>query len=282
MDNLYSRSLAKAKWVLKKKQKYLYGIAPFLSKNYQGLLDLEDKHCGEKAVVIGMGPSLRRDDLNRLQGFTSFACNKIYLAFEETKWRPDYYSINDVLVAENNLERIINSDFGSGMMLHSEIVKHELSKQQGARFYGYRGSLQNLPNHVTRFSKNIADGIRAGGYSICIDQLQLAFHMGFEAVYLLGVDFSIDVKAQSIEGDSKSGKVLKSEGEQNHFHPDYRKPGETWTVPMMKEQQEAFEICAQVYRNAGRKLYNASRMTCLNVVERTEFDHVFRPKDAIK
>jgi hypothetical protein len=56
--------------------------------------------------VIGNGPSLRPEDLDRLGSEITFASNKIYLVFDQIAWRPSYYSVCDPLVAQNNRETI--------------------------------------------------------------------------------------------------------------------------------------------------------------------------------
>jgi len=250
------------------------GIYP--TQRRRSLHALNGAFSGQKAVVIGMGPSLLRSDLDLLDGFASFACNKIYLAFDETRWRPDFYSINDVLVARNNKGAILSADFSKTKVLHSVIVKEELKAQKDTLIYDYCGGLRGITEFGEKsFSPDLSVGIRSGGASICVDQLQLAFMMGFQEVYLIGIDFSFDTASSATAGKSASGEVLKSSGEVNHFHKDYRKPGETWTVPLLDEQREAFDICRRVFEASGRKLYNASRETKLDVIERVHFEDIF-------
>ncbi len=277
MNQMRERIRNRRAWFLKKIQKRLAASGVYLTSNRKALHALNGRFSGEKAVIIGMGPSLRQEDLELLKGFKSFACNKIFLAFENTKWRPDFYSVNDVLVAQNNKREILNADFGKTQILHSSIVKDELSSHGNALIYDYCGRLKSIDHFdESSFSPDLSVGICSGGSSICVDQIQLAYQMGFQEVYLIGIDFSFDVSSSSKVGESKSGEVLQSNGEVNHFHKDYRKPGETWTVPLLEEQREAFEICRLVFEASGRKLYNASRESRLDVLERIEFDDVFK------
>ncbi|MDQ8193294.1 DUF115 domain-containing protein [Coraliomargarita sp. SDUM461004] len=249
-----------------------------ISPNFKHLKALDSKHLGQKAVIIGMGPSLQLTDVEILKDVTTFACNKIYLCFPETNWRPDYYSVNDVHVARNNQEEILNADFGKNCQtLHSCIVANELGSHQNPIIYHYFRNFKHLQAQPKPgFTKSLQMGIRSGGCSICIDQIQLAYLMGFSEVYLIGIDFSFDVKPQTITEESESGKVLKSAGEQNHFHKNYRKPGEKWTVPKLEEQRQAFAQCRTIFEASGRKLLNASRHTKLDVLEQVEFDQIFK------
>jgi hypothetical protein len=60
--------------------------------------------------VIGNGRSLKVEDLGRVRDEITFASNKGNLAFDETSWRPTYYSVSDVLVAQNNAPAINSLD----------------------------------------------------------------------------------------------------------------------------------------------------------------------------
>ncbi|WPJ94698.1 6-hydroxymethylpterin diphosphokinase MptE-like protein [Coraliomargarita algicola] len=271
--------------ILQRKTQYLRKISGLvavntlpLSRNLQRLKLLDNHHQGQKAVIIGMGPSLQTADLERLRNFTTFACNKIYLCFPETNWRPDYYSVNDVHVARNNQEEILNADFGKNCQtLHSCIVANELGSHQNPIVYHYFRNFKHLQAQPKPgFTKSLQMGIRSGGCSICIDQIQLAYLMGFTEVYLIGIDFSFDVKPQTITEESESGKVLKAAGEQNHFHKNYRKPGEKWTVPKLEEQRQAFAQCRSIFEASGRKLLNASRHSQLDALEQVDFDQIFK------
>ena len=77
-----------------------------LTRNDRRILSFKDRHRGRRAFVLGMGPSLRAEDLDLLRGDIAFACNKIYLTFETTDWRPSYYFVVDDLVALNNEQSI--------------------------------------------------------------------------------------------------------------------------------------------------------------------------------
>ena len=249
------------------------GVA--ITPNDRRLAAVEGRHHGEKAVVIGMGPSLKTSDLERFDGYTTFACNKIYLAFEDTDWKPDYYGICDELVAKNNKDAIMAADFDGVEMFHAKVVKPFFQAEIDCAYYGYADDLQTWDGKSPcSLSSRLCGSVKGGGYSILLDQVQLAYAMGFAEVYVVGADFSFLLSKASRES-SRSGQVLESEGEINHFHKDYRKPGETWTVPRMEEQRHAFDYCGRAFEADGRKLINASRVSKLDVLERVPFDDLF-------
>ena len=69
---------------------------------------LKDSHKGEKCFVIGNGPSLTAEDLNRLQdsGIPTFAMNRVFKFFPQTKWRPTYYISEDILILKDTISDV--------------------------------------------------------------------------------------------------------------------------------------------------------------------------------
>lgn len=243
--------------------------------NDERLSALTDKHKGEDAVIIGMGPSLRVEDLELFGKMPSFACNKIYLAFNQVNWRPEYFSICDILVAKNNINEIISADFGSAQAIHHSITWPVLHIQKGALCYYYNGTMENWTmGEPAVLSRDISHGILGGGYSVVLEQIQLAYAMGFKRVFLVGIDFKF-TQGHRTSATSASGEVLVATGEKNHFHPNYRAKGETWTVPLLAEQERAYAYCRMAFEREGRALLNASRQSALTELERVDFEKIF-------
>jgi hypothetical protein len=233
---------------------------------------LRDRHRGRRAFVLGNGPSLHVADLDRLQGEITFASNKIYLGFDETSWRPTYYSVYDVLVAQNNREIIRSLDL---VHIHGSFVRPVLGDDLRYTYIEDLHNRMDLSPPVFGFSEKMLEGAY-GGYSVIYLQLQLAYYMGIRQIYLIGVDFSFSVP-ENIRTHSETElgeQILKSANEVNHFHPDYRKPGEVWTMPKLEYQRLAFARARRALEDAGGSLYNASRRTELDVLERADFDEV--------
>ena len=172
------------------------GIA--LRENERQLNKLTDLYRDKKAVIIGMGPSLKIEDLKCLGDVVTFACNKIFLSFDSTDWRPNIYSICDILVAENNRERILSTDFGKARVIHSVLVQKSLGSQKNALFYRNGGSLRRqFKKGEFKLWPRLGGGILAGGASIIIDQIQMAYAMGFSEVYLIGIDLVLKFRPAS-------------------------------------------------------------------------------------
>lgn len=240
-----------------------------LGTNDSRIKSLRNIHAGRRAFVIGNGPSLKVEDLERLKGEITFASNKVYLAFDQTAWRPTYYSVCDKLVARNNFEVI------SGLSLNklmSDCVREFFSEEDTSVW------LRELPvrsggsDHP--FSQNLLVGFY-GGATVVYQQLQTAFYMGITEVILIGLDFSFQITGNQVATEVRGYEVaLKSEGEVNHFHKDYRKPGEAWAIPNMEGQRRSFQSAFARFQESGRSVVNASRTTQLDVFPCRNFDEL--------
>jgi hypothetical protein len=229
---------------------------------------LKDLHKGERAFIVGTGPSLRISDLDRLKGELTFACNKIYLAFGETEWRPTYYSVVDMVLAEHNRDAIGQLDL---CMILGRDVRPFLRGTAGVTYVRGRRNPLRDGEPDPGFSDNLLLGAY-GGATVIYFQLQLAYYMGIREIYLIGLDFSFSVPEPKGETTRYGEVVLESSGEANHFHADYRKPGEKWTYPRLDHQYRAFLRAKEALESAGGFIANASRQTALDVFPRVGFD----------
>ncbi len=243
-----------------------------VSDHDRRLYELKDRHRGRRGFVIGAGPSLQTSDLDRLAGEVAFGSNKIYLAFDDTAWRPTYYSVVDVLVARNNREKILGQELTH---IHGADVRPILGEDPRFLYLHHLLALRRFGARRPGFSRDMLSGVY-GGHTVIYLQLQLALYMGIREVYLLGIDFSFDVPRESVTASKTNlgETVIRSRGEVNHFHPDYRQPGETWTMPVMDKQRWAFERAREAFEAAGGRLINASRRTKLDVLPREDLDRI--------
>jgi hypothetical protein len=231
--------------------------------NNEKLFALRNCHKGRRAVIIGNGPSLKVEDLDCLKDEITFASNKIYLAFENTDWRPTYLTVTDSVVAKNINEQLRSID---------------LCRVFGHATFPLFDDCDDIvfgnPPASAPSEWDLVKGVRTG-YSVLYWDLELAFWMGIREVYAIGLDFSFDVSSKPTGEKAMGNDVLVSAGEVNHFHPDYRPKGETWTMPQMDEQREDFRYALEKYQSAGGMIYNASRSTKLDVWPLVDFDKVF-------
>lgn len=243
--------------------KYTYKNSQYKLKHYK------NKHTNQKCFIIGNGPSLTIEDLEKLKNEITFASNKIYLAFNETLWRPTYYFVEDHLVLAQNYKEIISLD--GFQKFFPQITLHWMPKVHNGIYYPLIYDFKQ-PN----FSDNPNKGLYWGA-SVTYSMIQMAIYMGFKEIYLLGVDFDF-IKSNKKLYIGESGIYL-SNGEQNHFHKNYREAGEQWTVPDMKFQKKSFKKAKKFCEENNIEIYNASKNTKLNVFKKINFNNLLHYKD---
>jgi hypothetical protein len=242
----------------------LFEIVEEWERHRAALLPLKEKHKGQRAFLIGNGPSLTVSDLDLLKNENTFGANKIYLAFEETNWRPTYYISMDKMVIKNNWQKIQNLDI---VRFLPSSLSHFFSmpeKSPGVFWFPYiepfREGQKIKRNFSSDFSKVVYDG-----HTVIYLMMQLAFFMGIKQIYLLGVDFKFTLPVGYESCVDELGVLLKGDGAHNHFHKDYRPRGEQWHSPGLKLQYHALKYARDFLEHHGCQVFNASRKTALDV-----------------
>ena len=202
------------------------------------------KYAGKRCFIIGNGPSLRMEDLDKLkeQGDICFGLNVIHKAYDNTKWRPDFVCMKDPLVIAQNYEAIKANNrcplFVNDMKLfyywetaENEYLLHDIQE----KIY---------------FSDDIVNGCGCGA-SVSYTAIQISAYMGFSEIYLLGMDCG-------------------NWGE--HFNGNYWMEKEAFREPDEMRIFKAYQIAEEYSRTHGFRIYNATRGGYLEVFERVEFD----------
>jgi hypothetical protein len=247
-------------------------MLPFLRKRSSNFIrnrqlkQFKNRHRGERCFIIGNGPSLTIEDLDQLRSETTFASNKIYLAFDQTEWRPSYYVVEDDHMIRQHYQTIrdldgfvkfVSDDWSSFFRGDDKVVM-------------YPRTLLDL-NRFPRFSGNASRYVFCG-YMVTYISLQLAYFMGFDQVYLLGVDFDY-----SLNHNGADTIVHDAGHPSDHFTPEYFAPGEQRYAPQITRAQRAMLCARRFYEDNGRKIWNATRGGKLEVFERISVEEALKP-----
>lgn len=238
--------------------------------NQVALTLMRQRHSGQRAFIIGNGPSLRLADLDMLRGEITFASNKIYLAFEDTDWRPSYYSVEDTLVMQQNIAAITQVK-GTTKIFPDNM--RDFGYHEADATFAHLIPPRSFDNPLSDpgfpdFSHDLRDGI-CWGSTVIYSQIQMAVYMGCTEIYLIGVDHTYQLP------ETTHGSFYLHDGEKNHFHPDYRAPGEAWHKPNLDVLEVSYARARDVCADSGVAICNASRQTKLGVFERVDFDSLF-------
>ncbi len=231
------------------------------------LTALKGRHAGRRGFVVGNGPSLRMQDLDRLTHEVTIASNKVFLAFEKTRWRPLYYTVVDDLLWERS---------AASMHTHAPMVliPSYLPEPAGAKvrmmtFRALPTVDESSPDAtVIPFSGNAVEGLY-GGHTVTYANIQLAVHLGLDPIYLIGCDHFY---AGSIGAGGSSpvdpGQVS------NHFAPGYTAPGEAMNPALISRMTRSYEHAQRYAEQHGVNIFNATRGGHLEVFPRVDLDTV--------
>lgn len=226
------------------------------------LRSMKGSKQGQRCFVIGNGPSLCTEDLDRLIHEDCFGANKIYKVFPNTDWRPMYYLIVDWHgVIGDELDEL-----QAQMYLFGDYFfrKNGISKQNTVVFYGER--LLDAKLSSFQFSEDISEQVYLGA-TVTYAAIQIASYFGYKEIYLLGVDHNY------MRVSDGSGKIIDNQdAKQSHFYKD----NDITKVYADAEGMTNAYIAAKQYADShGINIYNATRGGMLEVFERVDFDSLF-------
>ncbi len=236
------------------------------------LKGLKDKFKGERCFILGNGPSLNKMDLKLLEEEHSFAVNGIFYKTDEMGYVPSFYVVEDGAVMQDNKARI--NQFKCEYNFFPSIYKKDIRNRKNTYFFNMDRSFYEQRSayfEIPRFSVDCSDRIYCG-QSVTIVNLQLAYYLGFEKVYLIGMDFNYDIP-DSLKID---GHVFEStEDDVNHFHPDYFGKGKKWHDPKLHNVLKSYKMAKTMYELDGRNIYNATDGGKLDIFERVNYNSLF-------
>jgi len=225
--------------------------------NMRRLTKFKDMHKGERCVIIGNGPSLRKMDLSFLDSEITFGVNRIYLLKQIIEVSLDYFvCINPLVLAQfsNDIQNIPCPKFLS-------FRAYEYFQPQDALLFLY-----SLPTWT--FSTDITRGIFEG-YTVTYVAMQIAYYMGFTEVVLIGVDHRFESKGEP------NREIVMDRPDNNHFSPDYFYPGVRWQLPDLENSEIAYRMAKVVYERSGRRILDATVDGHLNVFPKIDYRQYF-------
>lgn len=233
----------------------------FYGRNRKKLKAYKDKYAGKRCFIVANGPSLNKIDFNLLKGEYTFGLNRIYMMKEQNGFEPTFLVCIDkrsqTLQFHEDLDKLTMPCFFSFRL------RKYFSKKDNQHFVTGRFS----PTFQPDASKPLGNG-----KTVTYAAIQLAFHMGFSEVYLIGKDHSYNANA-------KVGEAIKATGqEENHFMKGYYKPGMVWDSPDLDSEEYAYHLTREAFEKAGRIIKNATVGGKLEIFERVDFYSLFPEK----
>lgn len=248
------------------KTNYVRGRKSLSKEDKLRIKQYKDIHKGKRCFIVATGPSQTIHDLELMKNEITFTVNTGYKVYPQTKWRADYYVLLDDN-ATGFLEEAINDEVTYKGIFGSALVKPCKGKEKVIRLAADASSVflfntvwNRLFPHIfplAKFSKDISKKIYAGK-TVVYSCIQIAAYMGFDEIYLTGVDCDYDKKVTHAE--TMSYELSEAEKKQ--------------VIKSGKLMRIQFEALAKILPKYGVKVYNATRGGALEAFPRVDLDDV--------
>lgn len=239
----------------------LWDLHPYSWVSRKRIKGWKDKNFGQKAVILCNGPSLNQTNFDELtaSGVFTFGLNKINLLFPRSDFRPS------VIVAVNShvIEQAASFYNTTNIPLFLDSAGKKLvSFNKNVHFLHSAGSGGN-------FAEDCSISIRQGS-TVTYVAMQLAFHMGFKEVALVGCDHSFVAKGPAYK------TVLADKVDSDHFDPNYFAGGVKWDLPSIAASTFHYDVAKDVFESHGREIVNCTEGGKLEVFPRQSLSEFLR------
>ena len=107
------------------------------------------------------------------------------------------------------------------------------------------------------------------GSTVTMVAIQLAYYMGFSEVILAGVDHSYQFSG------NPHAEVTSAGDDPNHFASNYFGKGFRWHLPDLEGSELSYRVANFMFRQAGRRIVDATIGGKLQVFPKVEYDSLF-------
>jgi hypothetical protein len=237
-------------------------LHPWRRESIRRLAALKDIHKGKRAFVIANGPSLKQTDMSKLKNEFTFGMNRLYLMFPELGFSTTYLTVVNDLVIEQTANDLANLSVPKFLAWRSR--RHFPSDLPITQLPTFLYTSYTGPH----FSSDVRGRVWEGA-TVTNVTLQLAFHMGFQQVILIGVDHKYSTTG-------KPNTTVTSQGDDpNHFSPSYFGKGFRWQLPDLETSEVGYAMARDAYRKAGRQVLDATIGGKLTIFPKVDYNTLF-------
>jgi hypothetical protein len=238
---------------------YGHGAIPYRltssgRRSSRRLTELRGRYAGERCFIIGNGPSVAGMDLAPLRRERTFGLNRGYLLFDRIGGPTTFLvAVNDYVIEQFGSD-IVDTPAVAFLSWHS---RHLVPARGDPVFI--KGS------YGPRFCENVSTEGAWEGATVTYVAMQLAFHMGFSEVILIGVDHSFSTKG------SPHLLVTSTAEDVDHFNPEYFGPGVRWQLPDLDTSEIAYRLAKDHFERHGRRIVDATVDGQLTVFPKVDY-----------
>ncbi|MCE5228699.1 glycosyltransferase [bacterium] len=233
-----------------------------------------NKYRGRRCFVIGNGPSLNRMDLSPLKNEITIGCNAIYKNFAQWGWHTHYLLFEDIEQTELRRRDIPNVKGPVKLLgLHNA---YAIKPDANTFFMNVRNlDAAFMDEQFPQFSKDFGHIVHLAS-TVTYIGLQLAWHLGCDPVYLIGVDHNYGELPRlyppckiTITGDNYD--LIRG----IHVPQDNYTIGDVIGVPPVDYMEAGYRKAREAFEEDGRRVLNAGLDSKLDVFEKADFVSLF-------
>jgi hypothetical protein len=217
---------------------------------------MRDAYRGQIAWLVGNGPSVRVEDLERLKDRVTFGFNRYYMSHDLSELRPTFTVTGDRQMIEDFGQEIVDRSGGTVFVAH-DTLPFLVGDYIWVRQLNYSPPL---------FSKHPATAVTPGGSSVFV-AMQIAYWLGIRRFFFYGADFRFSFTRQVDQTDAYRAVA----GDDNHFIKNYR-DGKAWCPPSFRNIASAFLAARVLIESEGGFIKNVTRGGLLEIFPRMSFE----------
>jgi hypothetical protein len=196
--------------------------------------------------------------------------NRFYLMFERLAWRPSMYAVSDDRVAFD-----IASELAADVL---PVVDMAFFPDLHPFNVDFRTVIPAEENVYWLYLDRLdfSDRLPYGGMNKTVANvgLQVLAFLGFNPIYLVGVDMSYTTPPSIVEENSRDW-TSTGDDDPNHFDPRYFGRGRRYHAPRMDETLERYARAQEFFSERGVDILNAGIGGKLGVFPRVPIHSLF-------
>lgn len=220
-----------------------------LNRHYSGKLgELRGLHEGQRCFVIGNGPSLNDMDLSILENEITIGCNRIYL---NNRIVPTYYCIEDARLLKTVYKALEKWSTEDTIKFIPTVLADHAKNISNVCLVNFM--YERYEGGEPKFSEDISR-ICYWGSMVTYMMLELAYHLGCNPIYLIGMD---GVRP----------------GVYKHF---YEKDDVQENPPRYELSDAALKKARKFMESKGIEIYNATKNPVRSFFKQVEYEEIFK------
>lgn len=226
------------------------------AKHYKKLNELYNLHKGERCFVVGMGPSLDKTRFDLIKDEHFIVSNNFYQGMNKFHINPEYWCVADDAVFDIHYKNLLTQD--TTMFLTEDASRIFLENKEY-----YMNGLTVEPIVVKPLGnlttwKKISKNLRYGAYGgmVINSSLQIAFHLGFKDIYLIGCDCDASAGTHFEGADTFNVHGIVNENDK-------------WDSAF-----NSYKVFKDLFKKENRTIYNATVGGKLEMFERRRLEDI--------